>query len=256
MKNMLNKIKIDPCTYILMLFALISGYIKITFIIFFIVIIHEIGHITFFLLFKIPIEKINIYPFGGLTIVNKKIHERIYKDIIISLGGIIFQLIIYLLMNILSKTNLLNITTYELFKEYNMYIIVFNLIPIIPLDGSKLLNTILNKYLSYKTSYIITSIISFISLIIFIIYNTFYKINDIVIYIFFIIQIIAYIKSYKYTINKFYLERTMYDHYYDKIINKCKSLDKLKINKYYYFYDSKKYINERNFIKKNYFNKK
>ena len=101
MKNILNKIKIDNITYLIILISLLSGYIKHTFIIFTIVLIHELGHVFFFYIFNIEIESINIYPFGGITKVNKKIHERIYKDVLISLGGIIFQILLFIIVRIL-----------------------------------------------------------------------------------------------------------------------------------------------------------
>lgn len=255
MKSILNKIKINPITYILLLLSLLSGYIKTMLIITIIIFIHELGHITFFIIYKIPIEKIEFYPFGGLTIVNKRIHERIYKDLITSLAGIFFQIVLIILITIIYHNNLLHITTYELFIKYNKLIIIFNLIPIIPLDGSKFINTILNKYLPYNKSYQITYIISIIALIIFVIYNTIFKINDLIIYIFFIIQLISFIKLYNHNMNKFYLERVIYPHYYDKIINNHQTINNLKLNKYYYFYKNNHYINEKDYINSKYFKK-
>ena len=247
MKNILNKIKIDNITYLIILISLLSGYIKNTFIIFTIVLIHELGHVFFFYIFDIEIESINIYPFGGITKVNKKIHERIYKDVLISLGGIIFQILLFIIVYILYNKNLIVTSTYNLFNTYNKSIIIFNLLPLIPLDGNKLLLSICTKFIPFKRSYYITIITSFISLIIFITYNFVLKINDIVINIFLIINLYKIIKDIKYIFNKFYLERILYDNYYDGIINNS-SVDKMRIDKYYYFYDGKKYINEKKYI--------
>ena len=84
---------------------------------------------------------------------------------------------------------------------------------------------------------------------VFYLYNIIYKLNDLVIYSFLIIKLIEVIKEYKYVVNKFYLERVMYNHYYNKIINNCSNLNNLKIDKYYYFKKNYKYINEKDFIK-------
>ena len=51
--NMKNIFRIDGSTYLLMLFGLLSGYIKNVFIILIIVLIHEIGHVFFYYLFYI-----------------------------------------------------------------------------------------------------------------------------------------------------------------------------------------------------------
>lgn len=252
MKNILNKIKIDYTTYILIFIALLAGQIKNVSIIIIILLVHEIGHIFFFVLFKFNIEQIKFYPFGGITIINKKIHERIYKDILSSIGGIIFQIILLYVYYLLFKYNFIKLSTYNIFKMYNSSIIIFNLLPIIPLDGSKLLFSILSKYFSYQRSYLLMTITGIISLFIFIIYNFIFKLNDIILYIFLIIKIIEVIKDYKFIINKFYLERIIYDNYYDGIINNCHNIKHMKLNKYYFFNINNKFINEKTYLQRNY----
>lgn len=247
MKNILNKIKIDNITYLLILVSLLSGYIKNMFIIFMIVLIHEMGHVFFFYIFNIEIESISIYPFGGLTKVNKRIHERIYKDVLISLGGIVFQLILFILVYVLYRRGIVVASTYNMFNLYNRSIIIFNLIPIIPLDGSKLLFAICSKFMSFKCSYILMTVIGFISLLIFMVSNFVLKINDLIINLFLIFNLYLVIRDMKYVFNKFYLERILYDNYYDGIVSgSC--MDKMRIDKYYYFYNGKKYINERDYL--------
>ena len=250
MMNIFKKLRIDYSTYMLMLIAILAGYIKNISIILIILLFHEVGHIIFFKLFNIEIEKIVIYPFGGVTTINKRIHERIYKDIICSLGGVMFQGILLVIFYLLYKNNYIVSSTYNIFKTYNTSVLLFNLLPIIPLDGSKLLFSICTKFLSFKLSYIIMIISGIISLIGFIIYNMVYKINDLVMYIFLFINIIRVIRDFKYIMNRFYLERIMYDHYYDGIINDCSNLGSLKINKYYYFRHDNGYINEKKYIKR------
>ena len=96
MKNILNKFNINIFTYLYFLVCLSCGYIRNVLIIFFICLIHEMGHIFFIKLFKYKVISIDIYPFGGYTKIDKMINTSINKDILISLGGIIFQSILYL----------------------------------------------------------------------------------------------------------------------------------------------------------------
>ena len=197
MKNILNKIKINNITYVMILLSLLSGYIKYCFIILFIVLMHEMGHVFFFWLFNIDIESIEIHPFGGITKVNKRIHERIYKDFLIALGGIIFQLLSMFIVLILFRAGVVAFSTYELFITYNVRVILFNLIPIVPLDGSKLLLGVLLKFISFKNSYYIMFVVSIMFMVLFVIYNYVNGLNDIVIVVFFMIfvlNILQYIK--------------------------------------------------------------
>ena len=249
---MKNIFRIDSSTYLLMLLGLLSGYIKNVFIILIIVLIHETGHVFFFYLFNIEIESIVIYPFGGVSKINKRIHERIYKDIFISLGGILFQLILFIIVYFLYKNGFIVSSTYHMYNTYNRSIILFNLIPIIPLDGSKLFFALFTKFLSFRLSYILMIIVGIISLVLFIIYNCVFKINDMVIYVFLIVNLYLVFKDYKYVMNKFYLERIMYDNYYNGIVNDS-SIDNIRLDKYYYFKVGKGFINEKKYILKNKF---
>lgn len=249
---MKNIFRIDGSTYLLMLLGLSSGYIKNVFIILIIVLIHETGHVFFFYLFNIEIESIVIYPFGGVSKINKRIHERIYKDIFISLGGILFQLLLFIIMYFLYKNEFIVSSTYHMYNTYNRSIILFNLIPIIPLDGSKLFFALFTKFLSFRLSYILMVIVGIISLLLFILYNWIFKINDMVIYVFLIVNLYLVFKDYKYVMNKFYLERIMYDNYYNGIVNDS-SIDNIRLDKYYYFKVGKGFINEKKYILKNKF---
>lgn len=250
MKNILDKVRIDYSTYILILIGLLSGYIKNIMIILVIVLVHELGHVFFFSLFKMDIESIVIYPFGGVSKVNKKIHERIYKDILISLGGIIFQGLLIIVIYLLYKYSFIVNSTYNMYISYNKSIILFNLIPIIPLDGSKLLLSICSKYMSYRISYITMIFVGCVSLLLFILYNMIFKLNDIVVYLFLLGSLINCIKEYKYVKGKFYLERILYDNYYNEIINDSFDIKDMRIDKYYYYKNKDRYINEKDYILK------
>lgn len=250
MTNIFKKISIDLSTYILILLALLAGYIKNIFIILLIVIVHELGHVFFFLLFHIEIEKIVIYPYGGMTTVNKRLHERIYKDILISLGGILFQFILWGIFFFLYQNGWIVTRTWEIFYLYNKSIILFNLIPIVPLDGSKLFFSLCSKFFSYRKSYALMVFMGGISLIFFVFYNFLYRLNDIVLYVFLIYQLIIIISEFKYVMNKFYLERILYDNYYNRIIHDVDDIGKIRIDKYYYFRDGKRYVNEKEYLKR------
>lgn len=253
MKNISPKLKIDSSVYLILLLAMLSGFFKPILLSFIIVLFHELGHIISFIIFKIPLEKVVIYPFGGMCYVNKKIHERIYKDIICSIAGIVFQLLLLIIFTILNTRGIILNSTYNTFTEINKSILLFNLLPLIPLDGSKLLLSILTKFLSFKKSYTLTIIFGIIGFISFVIHNLIFRLNDIFIYTFLLFKLIEVIKNYKYILNKFYLERVLYDHYYDGIINDSSNPSDMKINKYCFFKKEKRYINEKDYLKKNYF---
>lgn len=246
---MKNIIKIDNSLYVLLLIGMLSGYIKDIVMLFSIVLIHELGHVIFFRLFNIEIERIVIYVTGGICYVNKKINTRILYDFIINIAGIIMQVILFVIVYLLWKNGYVIDSTYNMFKVYNISIILFNLLPIIPLDGSKLFFNICSNYFSFIVSYRLMIIISIISLILFVIFNVVMGINGMVISIFLLIQLFIVIKEYKYVKGKFYLERMLYDNYYNEIVNGSCLVKDMKIGKYYYFYKNGRYYNEKDYLK-------
>lgn len=205
-----------------------------------IILMHEAGHIMTSCFFKWKIKKIMILPFGGLTIFNEKINKPLYQEFIISIMGIIFQIIFLFPFN----------------KYYNYLIIIFNLLPIYPLDGSKILNILLNKITNFKNSYLYTLYISYITLLIIVFMIIIHK--DLILFIIFLPLLFNLNKTYKKRkayINKFYLERYLYDFNFKKkkIINNV--FDMKRDYKHYFILKNKKVV-EKEFLTnyyKNYF---
>ena len=145
MKNILNKIYIHPL-FLITLFIFVSiGYFRFLIYFMVLIIVHELGHIMISLLFKWNIDKIIILPFGGLTKYNEIINRPLIEEFLIAISGIIFQYIFYLLVK--------DFIDYKYFKTIHYFIILFNLIPIYPLDGSKILNIFFNIITSFKNSF-------------------------------------------------------------------------------------------------------
>ena len=230
---MKNIFKINIFTYILLILSLLSGYGREMLIIYFILIIHEIGHYIFFRYYNIEVNKIVMYPYGGMIDNNMLINTNSKKVLIISLSGIFIQIILYFIIFLLYKIGFVESSFYNMFFKYNLYIILFNLIPIYPLDGFKVLNSLLELVLSFKLSLKFSIIFNFIFIMLFFLYLYIFKINNYIIIIFLLCSLVNYIKSIKYIVNKFYLERVIYDIKYDGIVS-VKCVNDMYKNKYNY----------------------
>ncbi len=225
--------KINIFTYIFLILSMLSGYGREMLIVYFILIVHELGHYILFKYYNINVNKITLYPYGGMIDNNMLINTNSKKVLIISLGGIFIQIVLYLIIYLLFKIGFIEYNFYKMFVSYNLYIILFNLIPIYPLDGFKILNSVLELVLSFKLSLKISIIFNFVFIILFFLYLYIFNINNYVIVIFLLCNLINYIKSIKYIINKFYLERMIYDIKYDGLIS-VDSKDNMYKNKYNY----------------------
>lgn len=224
------KINIHNTTYIFLLISFLAGYFEYMYILLIVIFIHEAGHYVFSLLNKINISEITIYPFGGVTVLDCDLNVSIKKEFMCLVGGITFQILFFLFIKNLYNYNLITQHVYNINKEVNILLISFNFLPVLPLDGGKLLNLILDIILSYKLSHKMTIFISIIfSLIFLALTKTFLSLTLTIFLIYNIYEI--YIQK-EYRFNKFLIERYLkkYKFKKTKIINK---IDKIKRDKYH-----------------------
>ena len=227
------KIRIHPITYLFTLILFLMGYFNNYIIFMTIIIIHELGHILASIFLKWKIKEIIILPLGCLIKFNDLINKPLKEEFIISIMGIIFQLLF----------------TYKINPLYNNIIILFNLLPIYPLDGSKILNILLNKISNFKTSYIMTFHLSYIIIILLLIFLIIKKdLISIIILIPLIKNIYQYYQNRYNYINKFYLERYLYKLKFKKI-KIIKNIKKMKKDYSHLFNINNKYIKEEDFLR-------
>ena len=233
-------------TYIIIALGFIlTGYFHNLIIFTSIILIHELGHYIVAKINKLKVEKIVIYPYGGLVKMNNLINTNINKELFVAISGILFQTIYYLVIVFLHNQGIVREYIFNLFNTYNTSILLFNILPIHPLDGSKILNLLLSKIIPFNLANKLNIIISIITLII-MIYINYYDFNYTTILILGVIldNIIKYQKQLKYIFNKFLLERYIYkiSHNKTKKINKINNMYK---EKYHILKENNTYITEK-----------
>ena len=122
------------------------------------IVFHELGHFLIAILFKIDVDKIYIYPFGGISKFNIPLNYSIFKELIILISGPIFQEIMKCLLLIIMPRY------HQYIIIYHYGILIFNLLPIYPLDGGKFVQLILSIFIPYKRSLNIAIKISYITI--------------------------------------------------------------------------------------------
>ena len=241
MKNILNKIYIHPLFIFILFIFILLGRFRIICYFMILIVIHELGHVLTGIYFKWKINKIIILPFGCLTKFDIDINTRLIEEFIVSISGVIFQYTFYLIIS--------RFITYYYFSYINYFLIIFNLLPIIPLDGSKILSVLLNKKINFYTSLYVSSIISIIFIIIFNI--LLFNINKLIVIvsIFLFIETLNNYKSIKYVYNKFLIERYIKKYNFKRsiIIN---NVHKMRKEYRHIFLLNNKYTTERIFLSK------
>lgn len=242
MKNIF-KIKIHFFFYLTFIISILTGNFKIFITLTLITFFHELGHIIGGLLFKYKIEKIIVLPLSMLTIFNTKINNKWYQEFIVTILGPLFQILLF------------NFINDERILKYNMILLLFNLLPIFPLDGSKLLKIFLYNYLPFK---LVEKINIYISFIVLVLFNISIPKNLLIILVstIFLFKIFKEKNNLDYIFNKFLFERYLYNINYKKI----KIINQLKLEemyKYYYhhFLSKNKIEEEHDFLLKMFDNK-
>lgn len=152
------RFRIDLKIFIFLILFYFTKQIQIYAMIMIFAIVHELGHLLAGILMGMKPEKIEIMPFGvsisfkiNVKEYNKKIKKGNaleIKKIIVALAGPITNFIIILITSNLK----LDLIRSMLIIYTNFLIMIFNLLPIYPLDGGRVLKGILHIILGKRKS--------------------------------------------------------------------------------------------------------
>ena len=166
------RFRIDLKIFIFLILFYLTNQIQIYTLIMCFAIVHELGHLLTGIILGFKPNKIELTPFGlsigfkvNLKDYNKKIKRANAieeKRIIIAMAGPVVNLLIIFIID------KLNIDIYEkiMIIYSNLLLVLFNTLPILPLDGGRILKGILHIYLGKNKAEKYSCNISFGALII------------------------------------------------------------------------------------------
>ena len=159
------KIQIDLKIFLIIFIFIVTNQIQIYMLIMLFALIHELGHMLAGLLLKLRPEKIKIIPVGvsiAFRLKPEDFNQKIgkanileVKKILIAIAGPLTNIIIIWIasqiqINIIQEISII---------YANIIIVIFNLLPIYPLDGGRILKGVLNITLGKrKANYYIKNI--------------------------------------------------------------------------------------------------
>lgn len=158
--------RVDLKIFIFLILFYFTNQLEIYWMIMFFCILHEGSHLITGVLLKMKVKRVTIMPVG-LSIefaLNKKDYQKKIlqsnqfevKKILVALAGPLSNLFVILLLSLIKEnSDFINNMRYS-----NFLILLFNLLPIYPLDGGRILKSIFSLWVGKRKAMIYTHKIS------------------------------------------------------------------------------------------------
>lgn len=145
--------QIHPLLIFFIIVSILTGTFFHLFIIFIIVLWHELGHFMMAKYFHWRIDSIMLWVFGGVMKTDEHGTCPLYEDILVTMAGPLQHLFIFLTLILLESFQIVPPSIIHFAHQYNIVILLFNLLPIYPLDGGKLMFYLFSLFLPYRKAY-------------------------------------------------------------------------------------------------------
>lgn len=160
---MFVNIHIHPILILFICISMITGTFITLMIVLVIVLWHELGHYVAARYYKWRVDSIMLWVFGGVMKTDETYYRSIKEECIVTIAGPIQHVFIFVTIYLLSRGSMLPESIIQEAYDFNWMILLFNLLPISPLDGGKLLFLIQSAIMPYYLAFRRTIIFSMLT---------------------------------------------------------------------------------------------
>lgn len=172
-----------------------TNNLKTLFFIFMMLSIHEMSHILTALYFKYEVDQVIIYPFGLCAQMKHIGYGSVYQELLIVAAGPLVHVVFPFVFQWLLSMQLISSAYADYLHILNTSILIFNLLPVYPLDGGRILQSLYHIVLPYRKAQLLTFITSIINLALLFYYRFLNGFSGIIVMVFLGMQIIMSLKD-------------------------------------------------------------
>ncbi|MGG1515782.1 M50 family metallopeptidase [Paenibacillus oryzisoli] len=147
---------------LIMLGSALTGYFMEAITLFGIVLVHELGHLTAANGFGWRVQEVQLLPFGGVLVVDELGTASTREELIVAISGPLQHVWMIGAALLMKSLELGSGSWWDFFIEANVMIALFNLLPVMPLDGGKVMQCLLGYLLSYHNTIVYSAVISMV----------------------------------------------------------------------------------------------
>lgn len=157
---------------------------------FFMLTIHECAHMIVAKLFGYPIEGVTIYPFGLCARMKYIGMGSVGKELLIIMAGPLMHLLFPTIFSLLVEASFISSAYMDYLCMLNRSILIFNLLPVYPLDGGRIVQSLYHLVFRYTTAQYLTFLTGIINLFLLFWYRILSTPSAIIVMCFLLLQII------------------------------------------------------------------
>ncbi len=140
---------VHPLFVLIMIGSVVTGYFLELLTLFIIVLVHELGHVFAALGFGWTIREVKLLPFGGVAETEEAGYLPAREEMAVAIAGPLQNVWMGLSAWLLGQWGLLSPEWASHLIQANLMIGLFNLLPILPLDGGRLVLAWMSCYFPY-----------------------------------------------------------------------------------------------------------
>lgn len=144
----------------MMVISMLSGYFLEIITLFTIVMIHELGHVAAAKGFGWNVTEVMLLPFGGVATVDEQGGVPVIEDLIVTIAGPLQNALMISIAFGMLKLDVWEQDFTDYFIQANVLILGFNLLPVLPLDGGRIMQSLLSLWLPFHRTMIWSAWIS------------------------------------------------------------------------------------------------